>query len=416
MNSGIVRLIVAASIVTPNLVWAQSFRVLSREVYDSTGSGIDKSLAVASQKGLGTLVAGTSYKAIVGDDMTLVHYTDKGRRDWALEDRVSGVSERALDVAIGPDNIFRVLSVKWSGPNQGFTLYKVSPTGTVLAQTWVPNTTVSTSYFGDPKLSVGPSGECYAFGMKSAMSHLVKFNPDGTLGYDLSWSIPNLVETGDVMVLPSGQVVTVHLESGRGYITRKYTAQGTMLWENQYYGPHGSCLGEGLLGRQANGDIMVGASPESSFGVPQSVVYRLNGSTGALIWQKPYSTVPSQDFEATHLVVDETGTTYLNGFNVAGGPSTKILKYSSAGVLQATKSTTGSGGRTATGLTLGPLGLTQWNYVSGVAYLTLLDLKLETKASLSVAGEQYTDVTTTKTGVLVTGQVNSDLLMQLLAP
>lgn len=93
------------------------------------------------------------------------------------------------------------------------------------------------------------------------------------------------VRATSLLALPDGGAVVSGSSDSLdgGYRTVRFDAAGTVVFDDTEFGDIGNPLGPSFLAATTDGGFLVAAAPESSFGVPEAMVWKLNAD-GSRAW------------------------------------------------------------------------------------------------------------------------------------
>lgn len=301
---------------------------LFRIEYNAPTNHSDEGLCIAAD-GRGAYAAGTAYSSVTGTyDAHLVAVRPNGSVRWVHQDRVVDESEAPSQIEV--DTFGNVLMLSFARNPQGafLRLAKFTPNG---ARLWARDVSRGTSIVNreEAALAIDAVGNAYIGNARNRDMLVAKIGPDSTVLWERT--IANSQDWEEVTSLavdPNGGVVATGVAGSiqGGYRTVKYDTAGNLMWTNNNSGQIGNTLGPAFVKPLSTGEWVVLCTPESTFGVPQYRLIKLDAA-GNLLWQKDYKPSPMSDCEATGLVVDKKDNIIAAGFRVGGGVDTVVVKY-----------------------------------------------------------------------------------------
>ncbi len=140
----------------------------------------------------------------------------------------------------------------------------------------------------------------------------------------------------DIQTDPSGNVYTCgayHNGSNYNYIVSKYTASGTMVWQQFYNGPGNNDDVPSALKLDNSGNVYVTGSSYGLGTFSDFATIKYNNS-GVLQWVKRYDFSNKPEI-ATGLLIDISGNIYITGASASSPLNSDIttIKYNSAGTV-----------------------------------------------------------------------------------
>ena len=154
--------------------------------------------------------------------------------------------------------------------------------------------------------------------------------------YELQWASaiasPYSDDGRKVAVTPDGDLIIVGqlggITSGSDIGVVKLNNQGVQLWSRRYDGPAGSNDSPVAMLLDDNGDIYITGTtynPETHYNY---LTLKLDGSTGALLWEAVYDGPFSTDDFSYALATDSHGFVYVTGYSTrASSDATSTLTF-----------------------------------------------------------------------------------------
>lgn len=212
---------------------------------------------------------------------TLIRYEGDGRFAWKREYGRG----RLLDVALIGGARIGVVHADDSSPHDpAFLSVTDAASGEVL---WQREFTASwwAADYNKHVLAEAPNGDLLLRLNEGGDYVVARFDADGNALPSWRWhSKLDSVAASDLAVLPDGgAVVTGHGNLREGYRTVRLDADGEAVFVDVEMGDIGNPLGPARLAVDADGGIVLGASPETEFGVDGAMIWKL-GADGARAW------------------------------------------------------------------------------------------------------------------------------------
>jgi hypothetical protein len=315
-----------AGTIAPGFGQAEAFR--RTFAAPSNHSDVATAAAVTST-GL-AYVAGRAYDPGTASEVGyLLAYDAKGLLLWARSQPVLGGSAtpERLAVSTGSRDVWMASRVN-VGNGWAVRVQRVSPSGVLLFQVDVPGSSFSL----DPcALVVDGFGNAYLTDEVGSQPYVAKIGPAGQLLWQ-TWLVggSGAQGTGIALVSSSGVVATgIRADVQGGYYAARLDSDGALVWSKFDAGQIGNTLGPSFV-ETAEGVVVVATNPESSFGITQYRIARLNLSDGTTLWSQDYSPNPMNDAKAAGLSLDRAGNAYVCARRIV--PFTgAVVKYSPGG-------------------------------------------------------------------------------------
>lgn len=312
--------------------------------YNGPGNSSDEAVGISLDNSGNVYVAGTSYDLVSQSDFASVRYNPGGSEQWVARYNGPGDAEDfASDVVVdGSGNVVVVGTSFGLTTGYDMTTVKYSSTG---SQLWT-NRYSSAGNFVDEAtaVTVDAAGNIYVTGSRYVAGTLndyatIKYNPTGVQqwlavyngsanGNDQALAVGTDL-SGNVYV--TGRSVSI---TGRFDIaTVKYSPSGVQQWVARYNGPIDSTDEGYAIAVDASGNVYVaGVSAQSGTGMDYVVLKY--STAGALQWTRTYG--GSGIDIATSLKLDPSGNVYVTGGSqgATSGYDYATVKYNNAGLLQ----------------------------------------------------------------------------------
>jgi uncharacterized delta-60 repeat protein len=307
--------------------------------YNGPGNGNDDATAVAVDNSGNIIIAGTSSGPISGDFYVAKYAGTNGALLWEKTDDIANDSVRSL--ALDSDGNILVTGSAYDGfANQMVTAKYASADGTRLWQQiffdfvsfGVP-TAIANSVAVDGNGNAVVTG--YA-GNPTPYLYTVKYaGTNGSILWEKSYtSAGNAIgQSGDVALDASGNVFIAAWGSSTGggdYYTAKYAAaNGALIWEKRYNGPGNDVDIPSSIVVDANGDAVVTGSSRGSGTGNDYYTAKYSGSSGALLWEKRFTSAGFNSDVATSVALDASGNVVITGNSFGGtnGSPTFLTDY-----------------------------------------------------------------------------------------
>jgi len=169
-----------------------------------------------------------------------------------------------------------------------------------------------------------------------------------------------------VAVAPSGGILVAGTsQNASGHddilVVRLDGSTGNQLWERRYDGPGLAVDRASALAVNASGDVLVTGSSANSSGHSDLLTLKLDGASGALLWESRIDGSGAGDDAATGLAIDSSGDVLVVGHlrNAAGHDDFAVLKLDGATgttVWSVTEDGAGAGADRAVGIAVSSTG------------------------------------------------------------
>ncbi|MHA1428349.1 MAG: hypothetical protein ACTSQI_20385 [Candidatus Helarchaeota archaeon] len=276
----------------------------------------------------------TSSYGIGSDDIVLVKFYSNGTLAWNVTWGGIGI-DYGFDVGLNIDGFIYVCgkTISYGSGGYDFALVKFYMNGT---KAW--NVTWGGSNpDGCSSLAFGSDGSIYllgytrSYGAGNADLALVKFHPNGTLLWNVTWGESGSEYNGNLMVSNDGYIYVVGYTDSYGagdndVIFLKFDKDGAKLFNSTWGGPYDD-MGRAVIADNY-GNIYVGSSTES-YGAGNNDFGILNfNSDGNLEWNETWGSVDNEICRAIDISNDDY--LYLCGYtnhSTAGGNDFLLVKY-----------------------------------------------------------------------------------------
>jgi uncharacterized delta-60 repeat protein len=351
-------------------------KLLWRAAYD--GGKTDQAAAMVLDDSGNVYVTGSSQLESSGWDFLTVKYDSNGTQLWAR--RFNGAANRddqASAIAVdAKGNVFVTGKSRNASTNYQYATIKYDKAGN---QLWV-QTYVGPGATEDDPISIAVDGEGNAYvtgqskGVGSDFDYAtIKYSANGNQLWVSRYDGPSSSADQPIKVLVDSvqNVYVTGASKGSGtnfdYATLKYSSAGVQLWAARYNGPANRNDKATDLALDANGNLFVTGSSETSATRSDYATIKYSPDGGQL-WAQRYD--GGDDDDANALALDANGDVYVTGQSKTSSTSYDFatVKYLGADGAQAWVSRFDSGGGnkdTAIALALD----TQFNiYVAGQAF------------------------------------------------
>jgi outer membrane protein assembly factor BamB len=143
-------------------------------------------------------------------------------------------------------------------------------------------------YYDFQQLVVDANGNLMILTSENGDYVVMRLDPDGNALPTWRSTIDSKqsVVASAILALPDGGAILAGRYSGHGgYVTVRLDAQGNEIFRDVEPGEIGSTLGPSFLLLDADENVVVAGSPESTFGLPHARVWKLS-PTGTRLWTK----------------------------------------------------------------------------------------------------------------------------------
>lgn len=277
--------------------------------YNGPANHQDAPTRMALGKG-GLFIAGRSYEGSTRDDITLLRYTRDGDLVWARHyDGPTSGSEIASDLLLDGEGGAFVCAHSSAGGIWEVALLHYDRDGTLDWEERFP-LTGSTFRDFDPRLALVPDGSLrigyttnsnFAVRAYAADRHLL-----WTREIDILPGEMDVLSSIAVDDLGNTAIVGAPGFGSNGFQTVMLDGDGNTLWSDNEFGSFGAVLGPGFVRFDANGDVVVAATSESTCGLHQTRVWRLS-PTGDRLWTRIFSDEPCDLGIAEDMELDSEG-------------------------------------------------------------------------------------------------------------
>lgn len=320
-------------------------------------SDVDDARAVSGDRKGGCVVAGSIYLRSSGRyDGLVVHVGQFGQPVWKRQIDLPNKSLSLGSLSIDPvDGTIYAAGYASGQSGRTVVLAALGSVGNVL---WTREWTAGSVYiFGEtPQIELRADRSLLVGYMVAGDLAVRRLDRQGSEAWTATYdgSTHGEDQETDIAPTPDGGVVLVGNlgEMSKGYGIVKFNAAGQREWAVEDPGFIGNTLGPVFVKIAPGGDIVVAATPESSFGVPHYVISRYT-SGGMQLWKQRYSDSFTADAQTTDLAVDSSGNAIVCGFRIGGSPSFVVVQYSPAGGRLWEQNYRSGGSSTAYGVAIG---------------------------------------------------------------
>lgn len=340
------------SILTILIYSAQLFSIGQEWVsrYNGAGNTLDWSYAIAMDHAGFVIVTGYSTGAGTGKDYKTIKYDHNGAILWeaSFNGPINGGDYSNALAIDNTGNVYVTGRVDYGTTGSDIVTIKYNASG---VQQWFARFNGTANGLDEGRsIHLDDAGNVYVSGKSTGTSSgldfvTIKYNPDGTLGWSVTYNGPGNYEDYAVGldIDNSGNVYvggcSIGAGSGTDFTIVKYNNSGVEQWVKRYNGAGNG--GDAVVGIKVDSDNNIVAGGYTDMGSAQRfnfLALKYNPA-GTLLWEKQFNGTSSHIDLATSMTVDNANNVYLTGlttqtFGTRLDSNYATIKYDQNGNMQ----------------------------------------------------------------------------------